>query len=210
MEIQQFIFNPFQENTYVIYNENECFIIDPGCYSAKEEKELKDFIELKKLKVRFIVNTHLHIDHILGNTFVEMTYHIKSVANMEDEFLIKNIEGQAHRFGITLRHPAPSIGKDVKEGDQLILGNELFEVYHVPGHSPGSIVLYNEKSHCAFTGDVLFKHSIGRTDLEKGNYELLIKGIQEKLLILPDNTIIYCGHGPSTTIGEEKAHNPFL
>lgn len=211
MEIQKFTFNPFQENTYLIYNEEkEAFIIDPGCYNSEEEEELKAFIQSKYLKVKLVVNTHLHIDHIFGNAFIEMTYHIKSMANKDDEFLLKNIDDQARMFGVTLRYPVPSLGKYIQEGDQLKFGNEIFEVYHIPGHSPGSIVLYNAKNHCAFVGDVLFRYSIGRTDLQRGNHQLLIKGIKEKLLSLPEDTVIYSGHGPSTTIGEEKAHNPFF
>jgi Zn-dependent hydrolases, including glyoxylases len=211
MKIQQFTFNPFQENTYLIYNEaNEAFIIDPGCYNTLEEEELNEFIQSRKLSVKLVVNTHLHIDHIFGNAFVEMTYHVKSMANREDEFLLRNIEDQAQMFGVTLRHPAPPIGKYIQEGDHIQFGNEKFDIYQIPGHSPGSIILYNANNHCVFVGDVLFRYSIGRTDFQKGDYQSLIKGIKEKLLNLPENTIVYSGHGPSTTIGEEKAHNPFL
>lgn len=211
MEIQQFTFNPFQENTYILYNkENEAFIIDPGCYNSEEEEKLNTFIQSKNLKVKLVVNTHLHLDHIFGNAFIEMTYHVKAMANKADDFLLKNMEGQAQMFGVKLRNTAPSIGKYIQEGDQLTFGDEIFEIYQVPGHSPGSIILYNAKNHCAFVGDVLFRHSIGRTDLQKGDYQLLIKGIKEKLLNLPENTIIYSGHGPSTTIRDEKAHNPFF
>lgn len=211
MQIQQFTFNPFQENTYIVYtDEKEAMIIDPGCYTEDEEDRLKKFIASKDLDVKLLVNTHLHIDHIFGNAFVEKTYNIKASANREDEFWIKGIEGQARMFGLTLRHTTQGVGTFIQEGDKLTLGTETFEVFQVPGHSPGSIVLYNAGNNCVFVGDVLFQGGIGRTDLQGGNYQYLIEGIQNKLLTLPENTIVYSGHGPATTIGQEKAGNPFL
>lgn len=211
MKIKQFTFNPFQENTYVLYNEeNEALIIDPGCYDPSEEERLNSFIMSKNLTVKLLVNTHLHIDHVFGNAFVENKYHVKALANQADEFWLKGLEAQARMFGMNLRYTTPPIGKNIREGDQLTLGTEIFEVYQIPGHSPGSIVLYNEKNRCVFVGDVLFQNSIGRTDLQGGNYQTLIDGIRAKLLLLPDDTVVYSGHGPSTTIGVEKVNNPFL
>ncbi|MEA4841439.1 MAG: MBL fold metallo-hydrolase [Bacteroidales bacterium] len=211
MKIQHFTFNPFQENTYIVYNEEkEAIIIDPGCYSEKEESILNEFIVSNNLKVKLLVNTHLHIDHCFGNAFVERTYHVKAFANREDEFLLKDMAGQAKMFGIPLRHAASSLENYIHENDKFILGSEIFEAFQIPGHSPGSVVLYNAKSGCVFVGDVLFQGSIGRSDLQKGNYQSLIEGIREKLLTLPDETVVYCGHGPTTTIGHEKANNPFI
>jgi hydroxyacylglutathione hydrolase len=211
MEIKQFIFNPFQENTYVAYTDKlEAIIIDPGCYSTDEELLLRMFIESKGLKVLHLVNTHLHLDHAFGNSFVEETWNVKTEAHAGDAFWLKGMAGQCRMFGLELRNPAPSIQKELQEGDSILLGSESFEVLHVPGHSPGSIVLYNAKEHFLFAGDVLFENSIGRTDLQGGNYGQLIKGIQEKLLVLPDETVVYSGHGAATTIGKEKASNPFL
>jgi len=211
MQIQQFTFNPFQENTYVVYNdEKEALIIDPGCYSANEENKLKDFIESNSLNVKMLVNTHLHIDHVLGNAFIEKTYQVKATANSEDEFWLKGLEEQSRMFGLKLRHETPSLGNYIHEGDILMLGKDTFKVFQVPGHSPGSIVLYNASCNCVFVGDVLFENSIGRTDLQGGNYQSLIEGIQNKLLTLPENTVVYCGHGPSTTIKREKENNPFI
>jgi len=211
MQIQQFTFNPFQENTYIVYNEEkEALIIDPGCYTEDEETILKNFIVSNGLNIKLLVNTHLHIDHVLGNAFVEKTYHVKAHANSRDEFWLKGLEGQARMFGLSLRHPSTILENYIQEGDKLHLGAEIFDIFQVPGHSPGSIILYNAKNHLVFVGDVLFQGGIGRSDLQGGNYQSLIEGIQEKLLTLPENTVVYSGHGPSTTIGREKANNPFL
>ncbi|HEY5500214.1 MAG TPA: MBL fold metallo-hydrolase [Bacteroidales bacterium] len=211
MQIKQFTFNPFQENTYVVYNENkEALIIDPGCYSGNEEKILDEFIVTNSLTIKLVVNTHLHIDHIFGNAFVENKYKVKASANSGDEFWLKGMEGQARMFGLDLRYPTPSLGNYIQEGDKLLLGMDVFEIFQIPGHSPGSIVLYNATNNCVFVGDVLFENSIGRTDLQGGNYQLLIEGIQSKLMTLPEKTVVYSGHGPSTTIGKEKVGNPFI
>jgi len=211
MQIKQFTFNPFQENTFVVSNENkEALIIDPGCYSVEEENLLNNYIVSNNLQVKFVVNTHLHIDHIFGNAFVEKTYQVKALANRGDEFWIKGMESQARMFGLKLLHETPSIDTFIQEGDQITLGSDIFEVFQVPGHSPGSIVLYHAKDACVFVGDVLFEGSIGRTDLQGGSYQSLIENIQSKLLTLPENTLVYCGHGPTTTIGQEKKGNPYL
>lgn len=211
MHIHHFTFNPFQQNTYVAYNDQkEAMIIDPGCYSEEEEKDLKDFIKTNSLMVKLVVNTHLHIDHIFGNAFVENTFNVKASANKEDEFLLKNTESQASMFGLTLRHATKPLGSYLEDGQTISLGQDTFEILHIPGHSPGGIALYNPKENLVFVGDSLFQNSIGRTDLLKGNYQTLIESIQNKLLTLPENTTVYCGHGPTTTIGLEKANNPFL
>ncbi|HET9571479.1 MAG TPA: MBL fold metallo-hydrolase [Bacteroidales bacterium] len=211
MEIKQFVFNPFQENTYIAYTDHqEAIIIDPGCYSPVEENQLRSFIDSKGLKVLHLVNTHLHLDHAFGNRFVEETWKVVTEAHAGDDFWLKGMAGQCRMFGLELRKTAPNIGKELREGDHIQIGTESFEVLHVPGHSPGSIVLHHAKAHLLFVGDVLFENGIGRTDLQGGNYAQLIKGIQEKLLVLPDDTIVYSGHGSATTIGKEKASNPFL
>ncbi|MDD4923110.1 MAG: MBL fold metallo-hydrolase [Bacteroidales bacterium] len=211
MQIKQFTFNPFQENTYIVYNdEKEALIIDPGCYTEDEEIKLNEFIVSNGLSVKLMVNTHLHIDHVFGNDFVEKQYNVKASANRDDEFWLKGIEAQARMFGLPLRHPATTIGHYIQENDKLTLGSDVFEIFQVPGHSPGSIILYNANDKCVFVGDVLFQGSIGRSDLQGGNYQILIEGIQSKLLTLPDETTVYCGHGPATTIGKEKTSNPFI
>lgn len=211
MKIKQFTFSPFQENTYVAYTDTlEAVIIDPGCYSQSEENQLKSFIESNGLNVKYLVNTHLHLDHAFGNSFVEDTWNVKTSAHAGDAFWLKGMAGQCRMFGLELKRPAPGISVELQEGDRIELGAEGFDVLHVPGHSPGSIVLYNPQGPFLFAGDVLFEGSIGRTDLQGGDYGQLIKGIQEKLLVLPDETAVYSGHGAATTIGREKASNPFL
>jgi len=211
MKIKKFVFNPFQENTFLVYTETgETMIIDPGCSSNHEEEILQKFIIDNNLTVKLLVNTHLHIDHVFGNSFIEKTYGIKALANKADEFWLKGLDAQARMFGVSLRNDHPVLGGFIKEGDHLKLGSEDFIVYEVPGHSPGHIVLYNASQSCIFAGDVLFQGSIGRADLSGGDYSALILGIQKKLLVLPDETVVYCGHGPSTTIGNEKQFNPFL
>jgi glyoxylase-like metal-dependent hydrolase (beta-lactamase superfamily II) len=209
--VKSFVFNPFQENTYIVYNaEGEAMIIDPGCHSKSEEQMLTDFIAQKQLKVVHIVNTHLHIDHVLGNAFTEQTYGIKATANKSDEFWMKGLEAQARMFGLALRHEPTPIGQYIAEGDRITLGDDYFDIFEVPGHSPGSVILYSPTSKIVFVGDVLFYNSIGRTDLTGGDYKTLIDGIQSKLLSLPSEVVVYSGHGPATNIGREKEHNPFV
>jgi hydroxyacylglutathione hydrolase len=211
MHIKLFTFNPFQENTYLIYtDQGEAMIVDPGCYTREEENKLQSFIEEHHLKVVLLVNTHLHLDHAFGNAFVEETWGIKASANENDFFLRDSMVEQTKMFGLPHCRQAPIVGHLLREGDVLSLGSEKFQVFEVPGHSPGSIVLYHAAAGFVLVGDVLFSGSIGRTDLQGGNYEDLIAGIRQKLMVLPDQTVVYCGHGPATTIGQEKAGNPFI
>jgi hydroxyacylglutathione hydrolase len=210
MTIKQFVFSPFQENTYVISADNkDALILDPGCFNASEEQKLLDYIKSEQLNVKFLVNTHLHLDHIFGNVFVEKSWEVKTSANAMDAFWLETYEDHCRLFGVKPPSSAPSIGHVLKEGDSIQLGNEIFKILEVPGHSPGSIALYHSDGFL-FAGDVLFKGSIGRTDLEQGNYAQLINGITNKLLILPDETVVYSGHGDPTTIGFERKNNPFL
>lgn len=211
MNIQTFVFSPFQENTYVLWNDNkEAIIVDPGCFFPQEELELKTFIESEKLHVHYLINTHLHLDHIFGNRFVEKTWNIGTSACEMDAFWLKDFTVQCRTFGLTPPSEAPQLSQTLHEGDCIELGNEQLHILEVPGHSPGSIVLLNKKDGFALVGDVLFKNSIGRSDFNGGDQALLIRGIQEKLLTLPDETIIYSGHGPTTTIGYERNSNPFI
>lgn len=211
MIIKQFTVNPFQENTYLVSVESgDALVIDPGFYSTSEENEFINYLDANGLKPTMLVNTHLHIDHVLGNSFVEERFGLKAFAHEGDGFWLNGLEAQGRMFGLPLRGKKPSIGLYIKDGDKVSLGKEVFEVFEVPGHSPGSITLYNRQQGCLFAGDVLFAGSVGRADLAGGDHALLIKGIREKLLTLPEETVVYCGHGPSTTIGKEIAVNPFL
>lgn len=210
MTIKQFVFSPFQENTYVISSDNsDALILDPGCFNDSEEQKLLNYINDEHLHVKFLVNTHLHLDHIFGNTFVEKTWGVQTSANEKDSFWLDSYDEHCRLFGLKPPSQAPTIGHVLKEGDSIQLGNDIFRILEVPGHSPGSIALYHEGGHL-FAGDVLFKGSIGRTDLQAGDYAQLIKGITEKLLILPNQTVVYSGHGETTTIGFERENNPFL
>jgi len=211
MTIKTFTFNPFQENTYLVFDEtNEAVIIDAGCLQAGEKQVLKRFIEDNKLIIKRVLNTHLHLDHQFGNKFLFDTYGIAPEACIEDEFLLENVVAQARSYGFPVTEEAQPLGAYITENQEIIFGNSSLKAIHAPGHSPGSMVLYSEKDGVMFAGDVLFQGSIGRTDLPKGDYASLILAITKKLLILPDSTVVYCGHGPSTTIGYEKKNNPYL
>lgn len=211
MTIKTFTFNPFQENTYLIFDEtNDAVIIDAGCLQAGEKQVLKRFIEDNKLTIKRVLNTHLHLDHQFGNKFLFDTYGIAPEACIEDEFLLENVVAQARSYGFPVTEEAQPLGAYITENQEINFGNSSLKAIHAPGHSPGSMVLYSEKDGVMFAGDVLFQGSIGRTDLPKGDYASLILAITKKLLILPDSTVVYCGHGPSTTIGYEKKNNPYL
>jgi hydroxyacylglutathione hydrolase len=211
MTIKTFTFNPFQENTYLVFDEtNEAVVIDAGCLQAGEKQILTRFIEDNKLTLKRVLNTHLHLDHQFGNKFLFDTYGIAPEACIEDEFLLDNVVAQARSYGFPVTEEAQPLGAYIIENQEITFGNSSFKAIHAPGHSPGSMVLYSEKDGVMFAGDVLFQGSIGRTDLPKGDYASLILAITKKLLVLPDSTVVYCGHGPSTTIGYEKKNNPYL
>lgn len=211
MHIKQFVFNPFQENTYIVYNDSlEAMVIDPGCFNSVEEGRIVTFIKENNLKIKYVINTHLHIDHVLGNYFFEINYGIRALAHQGDEFWLNGLSAQARMFGMDLKAGNPTLGGFLKDGDKISLGEDNFEVFETPGHSPGGIVIYNAASNVLFAGDLIFQGSIGRTDLAGGNYHDIIKSIQQKIFVLPDETVVYSGHGPSTTIGHEKQYNPYI
>ena len=213
LKIKQFAFNPFGVSTFIAYDTDtrEAIVVDPGMISDRERKIFDDFISTNQLKVKQIVNTHLHLDHCFGDNYVRDRYGVTVAAGLPDASLGRNLARQAAEFGMVL-DSEDSVGIDVplNEGDVITVGNYSFEVLHVPGHSPGSIVLYCAEGAVAIVGDVLFKGSIGRTDLEGGNHRLLIDGIKAKLLPLPGKTMVLPGHGPATTIEAEKTSNPYI
>lgn len=207
--IQVFTFNPFQENTYVLYDETkESVIVDPGCYEDEEKKELADFIASNQLTVTRLLNTHCHIDHVLGNAFVREKYNTKLYIHRNDEPVLRAVSAYAPNYGFHLYHETTPDAY-LEEGDEITVGNQKFEVLFVPGHAPGHVAFYNRKEKVVIGGDVLFQNSIGRTDLPGGNFETLINSIHQKLFTLPDDVSVYPGHGPKTTIGFEKLTNPF-
>ena len=208
--VQSFVFSEFQVNTYVLYDESkQCIIIDPGCNNPRQQAELTGFISAQELKPVRMINTHGHIDHVAGDSFVKRTYNIPLAMHEKDVFLLEKALHFAELFDIFAEQP-PVPDQILKEGDEVHFGNSVLSVFHIPGHSPGSIVLYAGKDAFLIAGDVLFKGSIGRCDLPGGNHETLIKGITGKLMILPRETVVYPGHGPVTTIGHEYDTNPFL
>lgn len=210
LKIKTFVFNPFQENTFLLYDEtNECVIIDAGNHNLNEKNELFTFIEEQKLTPKYLINTHCHIDHIMGNADVMEKYNIPSIAHQEDLPLIERANDMALAFGFQVKEP-PKPDKFVVDSENITFGNSSLEVRHVPGHSPGSIAIIAKDERFAVVGDVLFKSSIGRTDLPGGDYNTLINSIKQKLFILDDDFVVYPGHGDSTTILHEKSTNPFF
>jgi hydroxyacylglutathione hydrolase len=209
ISIQSFVFNPFQENTYVIYDgTKECVVVDPGCYDEHEENELADFVDDNRLHVKMLLNTHCHIDHILGNAFVKEKYKTKLYLHPTEEFVLNAQKILAPHYGMHLYQESKPDAY-LKEGDLVEFGDQKFSVLFVPGHSPGHIAFYNEKESVVLAGDVLFQNSIGRTDLPGGNFNTLINSIHQKLFTLPDDVVVYPGHGNETSIGIEKKTNPF-
>lgn len=211
MIIKTFTFNPFQENTFILHDEtNEAVIIDAGCFNDGEKRLIEHYFEENKLSLKRLINTHLHLDHQFGNKFIFDTFGVAPEAGQEDEFLLGNVAAQARSFGLPFNEEAQPLSAYIIENQEIKFGNSSLMAIHVPGHSPGSMAFYSEKDGVLFAGDVLFQGSIGRTDLVKGDYATLISSITKKLLPLPDSTVVYCGHGPTTTIGNEKKNNPYL
>ena len=210
LQIKSFVFSPIQENTYVLYNEfNECIVIDPGCYFDEEREQLKAFIDNKNLKPVLLLNTHCHLDHVFGNKFVAETYNLTLHLHEKEQQVLAFAPASGLMYNMPFDNYQGGF-KLLKEGDSVLLGEDELQVIEAPGHSPGSICFYCKKQHFVIGGDVLFQGSIGRTDLPGGNHQTLLNNIRQKLFVLPDETVVYSGHGSATTIGEEKKHNPFL
>lgn len=205
-----FTFNAFEENTYIIANEkNQCWIVDPGMYEERETAQIIAFINEKHLKPQAIINTHAHIDHILGIEGLVNKYNLPFGLHTLEIPVLKTAVPTAAMFGFELKaEPKPTFF--IKEGEPLKLGDDTVEVFLTPGHSPGSISFYYPEGKWVVSGDVLFSGSIGRTDLPGGDFDTLINSIRTKLFTLPGNTKVLSGHGPATTIEAEKKHNPFL
>lgn len=211
MEIEIFVNNPWQQNTIVLYDgTGEAVVVDCGCFDEEEENQLKNFLVEKKLKPVALLDTHLHIDHIFGNNFMKRTFGLEAQANAGDNFLIENAVEYSAMLGITGITPPPAVGKFLKDGDTVTFGGSQLKVIAIAGHSPGGLCFYSEADQLLISGDVLFAGSVGRSDFPGGNGKQLIEGIKNKLLCLPDDVKVVPGHGPETTIGEERRHNPFL
>ena len=209
LQVKKFTFNPFAENTYVLFdNTKECIIIDPGCYEKAEEKELVDFIESNTLAVKKLINTHCHIDHVLGNAFVKNKFKVLLHIHPIEEALLRAVSSYASNYGFfQYQDSTPDVF--LKEDEFVEFGDQKLKILFVPGHSPGHIAFYDAASKTLIGGDVLFENSIGRSDLPGGNFNTLINSIHEKFFTLPDDVTVYCGHGEETSIGFEKRTNPF-
>jgi len=211
VQIKTFVFNPFQENTYLVYDDDtgQCFLIDPGCHFEQEQQELTGYIARNNLEPQYIVHTHGHIDHVLGINFVKDHYQIPAVMHPSDLEVLRKSQEFGSSIGLEIEQPSdPEI---LLEDDQnLHIGEAVFRVLHVPGHSPGSIALYHALGGIVFTGDALFRRGIGRTDLMGGDFSTLMHSIRSRLFTLPGQTVVYPGHGEPSTIGEEQKDNPLL
>lgn len=212
MKILQYSVNDFMENTYILVDEatKECAIVDPGISTMREKKVFVHTIEKEGLKPMHLINTHIHVDHVIGNAFVCEKYGLRPAASKDDEFLALRVKEQAEMFGMPDCPENTRIAEYLNDGDVIKVGESSLQVLAVPGHSPGSIALYCKESGFVITGDALFARSIGRTDLPGGDYMTLVNAIKEKLLTLPDDTDVFPGHGPATTVGKEKEGNPYL
>ena len=211
LNIKTFEFNMLPVNCYLAYdNTKEAVIIDPGCLYTEEKEFLRDYIASKGLTVKHQLCTHLHLDHVFGCKFIKETYGLGIEANPADEYWLEQAPHQARAFGLTYPEIKEPIETPLFDGDIITFGNLQLEAICVPGHSPGSLAFYCREKRVLFSGDVLFQGSIGRADLQGGNFEELKENICNRLFTLPDDVAVYPGHGPSTTIGYEKRNNPFF
>ena len=211
MKLKSFTFNQFYENTFIVSDStNNCIIVDPGCYSNDEKNILKKYIEDNNLNPVKLINTHCHIDHILGNKFVANTWGLNLETHQNDIELLENSSEIARLYGFIDYEKSPSTTQFLNEGDIVEFGKSKLKILYTPGHAPGHISLYSKEEKFIISGDVLFNNSIGRTDLPGGDFNVLIESIKTKILCLDDDTVVYCGHGPATTVGFERENNPFL
>lgn len=210
ISVQKFVFNTFMVNCYLLYDETgECIIIDAACYEKSEEDEIKDFIASKRLQLVRNLNTHCHIDHILGNGFIAETYGILPEYHQESVPFFFSAKEIGASFGYTVDF-IPDPKKFLEDGERVTFGNASLKTLYTPGHADGSVCFFCEKDQFVVTGDVLFRDTIGRTDLPSGDFNLLMNSIHKKLFTLPEDTVVHPGHGPETTIGYEKMNNPFI
>ena len=212
MRIKTFITNPIQENTYLLIDEasKKCVVVDAGILYDYEEREFSTYLETNGLQLVAALNTHLHLDHCFGNDFLYKKYGIKAKADKKEESNLNMLKSYAQVFGIPYHGDIQELDSYLNDGDEITFGETTLRVISVPGHSAGGLGFYNEKDGILIIGDSLFKGSIGRTDLPGGDYATLISSLTKKIMTLPEETKVYPGHGPSTTIAEEKIYNPYL
>ena len=211
MQLKKFIVNPVEVNCYLLWDEtNEAVLIDCGAWYPQEREYIKEFIESNGLTLKHHLNTHLHFDHIFGNAFIEETFGVKTSANDADWPWAENIKERVVRFGMKYDEKVPILGSILNDGDVITFGNSRIVAIAVPGHSPGSLAYHIPEAKMLFSGDALFRGSIGRTDFPDSNHRALIYAIREKLLTLPEDTVVYPGHDRETTIEFEKKYNMYL
>jgi glyoxylase-like metal-dependent hydrolase (beta-lactamase superfamily II) len=209
IKVDCFTFNPLQENTYVLSNEKgDTLIIDPGCYFTAEQETLKKHLQQQHLTAVQLINTHCHLDHVFGNKFIAATYNLELYLHPEEEKMLEWAPTSGLMWGFSFDNYKGPL-HFLTPGENIYLGNDALKILFTPGHSPGSISLYCAAQRFVISGDVLFMESVGRTDLPGGNHEQLLASIHEQLFVLPDDTVVYSGHGPATTIGHEKKYNPY-
>lgn len=210
LNIQIFQFNPFSENTYLVFNENKNgYLIDPGNWNERETETLQDFIKENEISIKNILLTHAHIDHVLGLQWAFDTYNVPIKMHEEEKEILDRNPISAKNYGFDFK-PFNGEIEFLKEGDSIFIDEDELKILFVPGHSPGSVAFYNKVQNLVISGDALFQGSIGRTDLYRGNHSQLIESIKTQLFSLPEETVVYCGHGNTTNIGFEKNHNPFF
>ena len=212
LNIQKFVFNPYQENTYVVSDETgECVIIDCGAMFDNEQLALQEYIIENQLTPVELLCTHGHFDHCVGIGMVYEQYGLQPLIHSKDADLLEGLSEQAmHFLGMEYDQEVPPIGKFIDENDVITFGSHRLSVLHTPGHTPGSILFYCQEEHCVFSGDTLFQMSIGRTDFPGGSYQEMMDSLRNVIIPLPEETVVWSGHGPKTTIGKEKQYNPFL
>jgi len=210
INIAVFTFNLFGENTYVLYDETgEAVLVDPGNYGREENERLAEFIQQEKLKPVLIANTHAHVDHVLGVAYAKNRWGIPFALHRTEETVLRSVKVYAPHYGYPA-YEEPEIEQWLEQGQTVKFGNSSLDILFVPGHAPGHVAFYSAEDKMLIAGDVLFRESIGRTDLPGGSHPTLLRSIREKFFVLPDDTLVYPGHGPATTIGYEKRHNPFF
>ncbi|MGV3766925.1 MAG: MBL fold metallo-hydrolase [Chitinophagaceae bacterium] len=210
LTLEIFTFSPIRENTYILHNEkNECIVVDPGCYFDEEKQFLKQWIEVRGMEVKLLLNTHGHLDHVFGNKFVAETWGLQPWLHPAEEQVYKMAPASGLMWQLPFElYTGPM--NWLQEGTDVVFGTDRLQVLFTPGHSPGSVSFYHAEQGFVIGGDVLFHEGIGRTDLPGGRLDVLLNSIRTQLFTLPDETVVYPGHGEPTTVGYEKKHNPFL
>lgn len=210
MEVRCFQCNPLQENCYVVSDAGQAVVIDPGAFYPSEKQALSEYISKQKLQLRYVLCTHGHLDHIFGAERLYQDFGIMPSLHEADAELYRHLNEQAHQMlGVSMHEPVAPLSEHFTDGQIICFGQTRLKVMHVPGHSPGCVIFYSEDEQTLFSGDTLFRMSIGRTDLEGGSWQQMMQSLR-KIAQLPADTKVWCGHGPSTIMADELAYNPYF